>query len=930
VTGILGDSGSGNNPLASATVAPTVPYGQTGVEMLLGGTWVNITPYVYTRDGITYTRGRSDESANIEPSQMKFTVNNRDGRFSPRNPVGAYYGLIGRNTPVRSYVNYGSVRLSTFGASGDFASCVDSAGLTLTDDLDIRIDMKLHSWRLAGGLVGKFEETGNQRSYALYLNGDGTLTLYFSADGVNARTGTSTVVMPMVSGRQAVRATLDGDNSGGGCTIAFFTAPTMSGTWTQLGDYVYLNGVASIFDGTGPLVIGNTSTTAASVRAAAIYSAQVRSTINGPIQASPDFSLAADGALTLTDAQGNVFTTSGNATISSRRYRFFGETSSFPAQWDWSGRDVWSPIEAAGILRRLGQGASPLSSVLYRGITSLATKPVAYWPCEDGSFAQTFASAVPNGRPMRFVGAPTLSTYEGFSASAPIPMVGDSWWLGPVAPYAGTGKVQVRFLMTMPTAGLVNGRIIARISTGGTAANWDIAYHTGGAMSVTMYDRDGGTAIYTSGPVQFGLDGKDVRVSLSLSTVGANAKWELGTLDPLTGDGGVAGTTIAGYSVSACTQIVFGPQRAGLPDVMIGHVSIQKEITNFYDLNTQMKAYAGETAQARISRLCAENGVPFIYGGRTSTSTPVGVQRRDTLLNLLLECAEADQGLLVEPRDAFGLTFRPRFGRYNRNAAVSLSHSSGDVTQMDPVDDDQSTRNDITVARTNGSSQRAVLESGPLSVQPAPDGVGTYDDSISINVFSDENLADEASWRLFQGTIDEARYPSIGIDLASPRYRSSTTRTTDVLDVDIGDRIDVTGLPPWLAPGTVSQTIQGYTESVDEFGRVITLVGSPATAFDVATYAVDRYSSDGSVLVVGVSATATAFTVLTNDGPRWTILTADFPFDAMVGGERVTVTNITGTAATQTFTVIRSVNGIVKAQTANTTIGLFEPAVYAL
>src|SRR3954468_21467544 len=71
------------------------------VELLLNGVWTDVTARTYLRDRITITRGRQDQGARVDPGSCTITFNNKDGRFSPRNPVGPYYGLIGRNTPVR-------------------------------------------------------------------------------------------------------------------------------------------------------------------------------------------------------------------------------------------------------------------------------------------------------------------------------------------------------------------------------------------------------------------------------------------------------------------------------------------------------------------------------------------------------------------------------------------------------------------------------------------------------------------------------------------------------------------------------------------------------------------------------------------------------------------------------------------------------------
>ena len=73
-------------------------------ELFLDGVWVDITSYIMVRDNsgnIAITKGQPNESTLPDKSTCTFLLNNRDGRFSPRNPSGAYYGLIGRNTQFR-------------------------------------------------------------------------------------------------------------------------------------------------------------------------------------------------------------------------------------------------------------------------------------------------------------------------------------------------------------------------------------------------------------------------------------------------------------------------------------------------------------------------------------------------------------------------------------------------------------------------------------------------------------------------------------------------------------------------------------------------------------------------------------------------------------------------------------------------------------
>src|SRR5487761_12061 len=101
--GILSASGS-----ASLQAAPTFPSTLLTMkyELLINGTWTDITNFVYQRDDVSIGRGKPNETSTATPGQITITLNNRDGRFTPKNISGAYYPYIGRNTQLRlSLVN---------------------------------------------------------------------------------------------------------------------------------------------------------------------------------------------------------------------------------------------------------------------------------------------------------------------------------------------------------------------------------------------------------------------------------------------------------------------------------------------------------------------------------------------------------------------------------------------------------------------------------------------------------------------------------------------------------------------------------------------------------------------------------------------------------------------------------------------------------
>lgn len=70
--------------------------------------WADITNYVRHQSGISVTTGRRDERSLVESGEGSLTLDNRDGRFSRRNPASPYYPYLTKNTPILATVDPGS------------------------------------------------------------------------------------------------------------------------------------------------------------------------------------------------------------------------------------------------------------------------------------------------------------------------------------------------------------------------------------------------------------------------------------------------------------------------------------------------------------------------------------------------------------------------------------------------------------------------------------------------------------------------------------------------------------------------------------------------------------------------------------------------------------------------------------------------------
>lgn len=333
------------------------------VELNLAGTWTDVTSYVRGGDGITITRGGQDEDTAMRPSTMALTLEN-DGRFSPRNPSGAYYGSIGRNTQIRASLPYGSSYLYVGGVTAtDRATAPDSAALSITGDIDVRIDLETH-FAEDMTLCGKYTTSGDQRSWRITMDSYGLIRWVWSTDGATITTVKSTASVPVTSGRYALRVTHDVNNGASGNTVTFYTSTSISGSWTQLGDPVVTSGTTSIFDSTALLEVGNVASVGFAATPRRVLGFQLLNGIAGSVVANPDFSVQSAGATSFADtaAAPNTWTIAGGAAVDDRDYRFTGEVSEWPARSDITGTDVTVTIEASGVWRRLTQGARPASS----------------------------------------------------------------------------------------------------------------------------------------------------------------------------------------------------------------------------------------------------------------------------------------------------------------------------------------------------------------------------------------------------------------------------------------------------------------------------------------------------------------------------------------------------------------------------------------
>ncbi|MFE6488048.1 hypothetical protein ACFVGN_34655, partial [Streptomyces sp. NPDC057757] len=767
--------------------------------------------------------------------------------------------------------------------------------LDIAGDIDVRLDATLTNWTDAVGgldtveLFGKLNLAGGTKSWVLATRAD---RLYFewSADGAATFSASSTVLLPVTaSGRMAVRVTLDVDNGASGRTIRFYTAPSgTAGLWTQLGAPVVQAGTTSIFNSATLVKVGDATDVNFTRPVGRVHKAEIRNGIGGTIVANPDFGAQAVGATSFVDGAGRTWSVNGTSTITNRRTRLTHELAAYPTEWHPSGRHAWVAATTAGILRRLRRGDHALDSTLRRRIPS--GSPLAYWPMEDGANSTQFASPILRVRPMSTKGM-DMASADSLAGSRALPVVrAGALYSGTVPKGFGPPATQWQgeFVFNLPNAGPATARTVLQWTSTGTVKRWRLMLRTGVAEVYGHDVNDGVVISWIVAPLPQ-IFNAWCRWQLYVVQNGGNVDVTVAWI-PIGGQGAAVGGSYAGTTgrltgFSGNT----GGAHGDLEGLALGHIAaLPTANTTIY--NNADIAFTGEAAGARMQRLATEEALPLTVCGAVAEQTPVGPQRPEGVLDLLEEAAESDGGILYEDREVTRLRYRGRATMYNQTPALILDYTApGLATPLQPTGDDDATKNDVTVERVGGSSARAVLEEGALSVLAPPNGVGIgYDTSIPLSLHSDDQTEPIAYWRLHQGTYEGRRYPQVRV-----MVHRAPGLMDQILAVDVGDKIVIKNPPRWVAPGDVELIVQGYEEEFSsDFEWDITFNCTPGRPWTVGVAddtVLGIADTDGSQLATAVTSSATTFPVQVTDGREWLWETA---FPAGVGGEEMTVNAI--------------------------------------
>lgn len=864
------------------------------VELSLDGTWTDVTDYVY-KDRIEIERGSADESSYSQPTRATFMLNNVDGRFSPRNPNGPYYGLLKQNLPVLISVQDGESYLDVPRVGRASTSDIS----TPTGDLDIAIELQSNNWadweRLDGDLsvelIAQMEVSVGGWMLAIQ---EGRMSFrYIDTWPSTIGSYSERPVIPP-SGRVALRCTVDASTG----AVTYYQADSIDGEWVLLDTVTELTGPLTWAATTVPLSIGDAMESSGwSTFSGKVFAARVATSIGGEPAVDVDFTSQTAGDTAFTDSAGADWIVEDGASINRQWNRFKGEVSSWPTSWTTGGHDAWVRMSAQTLLRRFTQGNRQLRSALARRLPT-AADVVAYWPMEEPDGATQFYSPMPNVRPMWFNGSVEPGAHAGPPGSDDLPsMSAGANWFGRVRGGSPTGwSVEA---IVNPQQLVATDRIIYSVQTSGTIRIWRVAAGTGGVRVVGL-DRDGVIVADDA----FAFTPADwlnqwSRMRLNVVQAGSDITWRI-TLIPIGATGFFIEKTAAGQS---CGRVlgVGGPDSGDIHEdlagISVGHMSVMDATQTPPSSQPYFWADEGfesESAFYRIVRVADEEGERVVVTGRPEDTEPMGAQRPDRFVDLLRECATADAGIFTDNRDVAdweAFKFIPRSSLENQEPTMILDYEGDDglVTPMDPTDDDLYLRNAITMERERGSSYYVELATGANSIEE----VGEYPGGEPVNLYLDSQLPSRAGWELHLGTWDEERYPTIVLKL-----QNATHKIPEWLKTEQGSIIRIVNARnsdrrTFIPPGDLNLMVRGYREHLSQFEWEAEIQCVPAGPYDVAVLEAlgnraQHLDTAGAGLTASLDTTETAIAVTTTSGPAFTDNLYDYPFDLLAGGEAMT------------------------------------------
>lgn len=380
------------------------------VEMGWGGlvqypwsiTWTDITDRVDQVQGVTITRGASDELSETQPGTATLTLDNQDGSLTPGNPNSPFYPYVRKNAPIRVSIAHYPAR--TGAAPYPVAM--------LTDEFDDQ-RMTATLWTSAGGAT----ETAEGR---LRLPATAGVTARYTSlrqwTLAGSQVAVKLVAVPAAGGSSSAYTSLSLVSSTSGTRLRwYFNAVTRD--LRAVSDVGGSDGAAVIlpYDPIGHawLRIRETAGTVVWETSSDGWDWVIRRSLSTPAWIGTDQILV---ELAASRTGGTSDYAEWDYLGAQVRPRFWGMVNEFPVEWEGLTSSV--SISATDLFKRLNR-LPPLRSMLGMEVLTVDTLtgaysfPAAYFPLSEPSDSTSAGDVIGRGA------APWPSLRPGSAAPSP-------------------------------------------------------------------------------------------------------------------------------------------------------------------------------------------------------------------------------------------------------------------------------------------------------------------------------------------------------------------------------------------------------------------------------------------------------------------------------------------------------------------------------
>lgn len=619
----------------------------------------------------------------------------------------------------------------------------------------------------------------------------------------------------------------------------------------------------------------------------------------------------------------------------------------FSPQRDGPGINPRVPINALGILSTIGRDQKALSA-MHRSVLSAANNspPLAYWPLEGSLAGGT------DDTPAGVVEAGSIESVDVLSGSTGEIMLGSASAVKCIATATGGSTIRLESAVTAP--GGATTMVIAfclnqdgspspggLMKFGNTVGQYWFSWT---ATDVTFSYVDGGTVLGETDPASIPGDWRNMLLIAQQSGGDTNLFVRQNGVQ-------ILAYTATGVTLGTFTGLIQASPQVSATEFDIAHLAVYHTVgfdsDAYPDVVASNAGYAGDQVHERFNRNLDEAGVA--HETATGPSVAMGYQPVGTLLGHLREGESADHGVLVERRNGLP-AYDTVDSRYNATVALTLAYGTpadpGNVSDLLMYDDDRDVANLVTVTRSaDGFFATAEEPNGPVGTGTA-EGIGERPFPATLNlsassVSDDRQVKHHAGWIRSIGTVDKPRYEVLLNPFAVEEIRA------DLLAMGDGARIQIPDAPVEdHGPNGLDLIVEGEVIEIGAKLWTWRLYCEPYEPYAVQVWAEEsgldsspymgRWAEEiGTCLDEAIDEDDVAFDVDVADG-AWTQDPGEFDTDLGppllidVGGEHMQVTDINESGGTWTFTVVRSVNGVVKSHADGTPLSVYRPLIWAL